>query len=155
MSLMLFLEKIHGHVALLGIALCYHPWFALKNARRPSWAARLSAYLATGTLSASIVMGWIIYPEYRRSVRQTLYLTSRVLGKAFEVKEHIGTFALFLLLAGAVLTWLSNRPGGAQFTQTIRRVYLVAAILATISALVGIYLASVYSFPYEVGPGAS
>ena len=148
---MLLLEKIHGHLAILAIALCYHPWFGLRSARRPSFATRVSCYLATVMMSASIAVGWFIYPEYRNQVRQTLYLTSRTLGKAFEVKEHIGTFALALVLAGATLTWLTTRPGGMRFTPAIRTVYLVAAVLSTLSAIVGIWLASVFSFAYATG----
>lgn len=152
MNLYLLLEKLHGHIALFGIALCFHPPLALRKARAPSRGVRWSAYLATIFLTVGTVAGWIVYPEYRREVRQTLYLTSRFVGKAFEVKEHIGTFALFLVLAGAVVTWVSSRPGmGPRMTPILRRVYGTAGALAAISAIIGIILSSMYGFAYGAG----
>ena len=94
-------------------------------------------------------MGWLIYPEYRREVRQGLYLEGPWYGRAFEVKEHLATFALALVLAGAVATWLSARPrSGRELAPTIGRVYLAAGLMGTVSAVVGIMLASINGFPY-------
>ncbi len=144
----LVLEKIHGHLALLAIAACLHPPMALRKARRPSWATRMSGYAASAMLSASIAAGWFIYPEYRLQIRQHLYATNRALAVSFEVKEHLGTFALFLVLAGAGLLFLSTKPGGPQLRAATGRVYLAAAILAAISATLGVAIASYAGFAY-------
>ena len=147
---MLLLEKIHGHVALLGIALLFHPYFALRKARRPSWAARISGYLATGFAVAMNVLGYVIYPEYRRVVKPELYRESVFLGQLFEVKEHLGWYSVCLALAGAVLMAMSTRPGGTDLRGPIRTTYTLAGVLALAVAVMGIYLASVLSFPYEL-----
>ena len=147
----LLLEKIHGHLALLAIASCLHPPIVLRKARRPSWATRVSGYAASALMSASIAVGWFIYPEYRLQIRQHLYTTNPLLGRAFEVKEHLGTFALFLVVAGAVLLWLSTRPGGPELRQATLRAYLCAALLATVSAVLGVIIASAAGFAYGGG----
>ena len=135
---------------MLGVALCWHPPVALRRRRRPSLGVRLSGYLATCALSLSAGLGWSLYPEYRQQVRQRLYLEAPVLGRAFEVKEHIATFALVLVLAGALLLTLSPRPGGESLVPAIRRLYGSAAALASVAAIIGIYLSSVYGFPYAI-----
>jgi hypothetical protein len=148
----LLLTRMHGHIALLAVALCYHPWVALRRARLPSRAARLSAYLATGLLTATLFLGFEVYPEYRIEVRRTLYATWRPLGLAFEFKEHVGSFAVALTWAGAVVTVMSARARLPELTPVIARLYGVAAVLATLSAVVGVYLATVLSFPYAIEP---
>lgn len=152
MNLHLLLEKLHGHVALLGIALCFHAPISLRRVRSAGRRARIAAYCATVFMVAGTALGWVVYPEYRREVRQMLYVTSPALGRAFETKEHIGTFALALVLAGAVVTWQASRPGlGPALTPAIRTLYLWAGVLASVSAVVGVYLASVYGFAYGAG----
>ena len=148
MSFWLFCEKIHGHIAILAIALSWHPPIALRRARRPSRGVRWSAYLAALFMAAAMGMGWFIYPEYRREVRQQLYVASRTLGRLFEVKEHLGTYALFLVLDGALLVALSRRAAGSDLTPAIRLCFGAAAVLATISAGIGILLASTAGFSY-------
>lgn len=147
----LLLTNIHGHIAMMAVALCLHPVLTLRKARTPGPRVRLSAYLATAFMFATVAIGWIVYPEYRRAVRQGLYIASRPMGLAFEVKEHIGTFALALVLAGAVVTVLSTRPGmGPRSAPVIRRLYGTAALLSCIAALLGLLLSGVAGFPYGV-----
>lgn len=149
MNLFLLLEKLHGHIAILGLALCFHPPVALRKARAPGRGTRISAYLASALVTVGMVLGWVIYPEYRREVRQELYLAGDWYGRAFEVKEHIATFTLALVLAGAIVTWLSARPrAGQALTPAIRRIYLTAGLMGVTSAVLGIVLASVNGFPY-------
>lgn len=147
----LILEKIHGHLALLGIAACLHPPIVLRKARRPNWATRMSGYAGSFLLSVSIACGWFIYPEYRLQIRQHLYATNRALAVSFEVKEHVGTFALFLVIAGAGLLFLSNRPGGAHLRKATGAAYFFAVLLATISATLGVAIASYSGFAYPAG----
>ncbi|MFT6400016.1 MAG: hypothetical protein ACJAYU_004786 [Bradymonadia bacterium] len=112
----------------------------------------MSGYAASALISVAVSVGWFIYPEFRVQLRQQLYATNRTLGHAFEVKEHLGTFALFLAVTGAALLWLSSRPGGAPLRQATARVYLCAALLASVSAVLGVIIASHLGFEY---PGAS
>jgi hypothetical protein len=147
----LILEKIHGHLAVLGLVACLHAPIALRHARRPRWATRISGYAGSALLALSTSVGWFIYPEYRAQIRQHLYASNPTLGRAFEIKEHLGTYALFLVLVGAALLWLSDRPGGAKLRTATQRVYLLAVAFALVSAVFGVWIASYSGFAYSSG----
>ncbi|MCB9508397.1 MAG: hypothetical protein H6697_12140 [Myxococcales bacterium] len=149
-SALLLLQSVHGHLAVLAVALCYHPPVALRRARLPARGARWSAYLATGALTLAMVLGWSIYPEYRLQVRQGLYLSSRLLGKSFEVKEHLASFALALTWAGAAATHYAAKARSEPLTRLAARAYLAAALLATISAVLGIIITAAAGFDYGI-----
>lgn len=103
-------------------------------------------------------LGWVLYPEYRMQVRATLYRADRALGLAFEVKEHVAFFALCLGIAGLGIAWCARRlPPKAQgqgaqlepsfWISAVRQTYLAAFLLSLLSAVLGILLASLYTFP--------
>lgn len=155
--MMLLWQKIHGHVALLAIALAFHPVFALRRARRPSRWTRLAGYLATGTLLASTVLGWFIYPAYRQQIRRALYLENVRWGLMFEIKEHLAWYALALAIAGAALMWASARVPGSSgdlhrdLRRGVRWTYGLAGLLAAVSAGLGVALATIKAFPTVMG----
>ena len=142
----LFLAKIHGHIAILGAALCLHPYFALRKARRPAWATRLAAYLASALVIGTNVLGWIIYPAYRDTVKLDLYRFSELVGVAFEVKEHLAWFACSLAVAGTALVYASTTRVGMRFTSEIRSIYGVMAVLMLVVCGLGIWVATTRSF---------
>lgn len=146
MNLMLFLEKIHGHVGVLGIALALHPWFALRKATRPNLPARISAYTASGFILATNVLGWVVYPAYREDVKRRLYAESDMLGNLFEFKEHLAWFCLCLAVIGASLMVRATTKEAAFMRQTLRQCYFGTALLAAVSAAIGIYLSSIQGF---------
>ncbi len=144
MSWLLLLEKLHGHVGLLGIALCFHPVLSLRKAQRPTRRVRLSGYLALLGLVLGNALGWLIYPEYRQQIRGELYLLG--LSDLFEVKEHLAWYSLALAALGAGLLRASAAEAGPRLRSLIRRVWGAAGALASVSAGLGIYLASVRGF---------
>jgi hypothetical protein len=148
---LLLLQKIHGHIALLGLALCLHPPIALRRAKRTTRAVRISAYLASGFVLAANVLGWVIYPAYREEVKLDLYRHARPIGLLFEVKEHLAWFAFALAAAGLVLTWASGRPEGAWLKGGVARLYLVMGVLMVLTSVMGVWIASVHGFSYGLG----
>lgn len=158
-GLWLVLQRAHGHVALLGLALLLHPVFGLRRATRVSPRVWLSARLATGALVLMNAGGWLIYPAYREQVRRFLYLEARWLGLSFEVKEHLAFYALCLGIAGLAVAWGARGAGGesggglepAFWVRAVRRLYLAAFALALVSALIGLGLSVLRPFPSVLG----
>lgn len=140
------LEKFHGHLAVLAVAACFHPPLILRRARRTSRGVRLSGYAASALMVSSIALGWFIYPEYRATLRARIYQANPSFGHAFEVKEHFGTYAVALAVAGAIAMWLSRRPDGQPLVPLIRKLYLAAAVLSAIAAGLGVAIASFAGF---------
>lgn len=150
-SELLVLQKVHGHIALLAIALCFHPWFALRRARRPSPAVRLSGYLATGGIVLTSLLGWWIYPPYREEIKAELYLANPFWGDLFEVKEHWGWYSLVLAVAAGVLMWLARDRAQAEgLRQPIRWLYALSGLLALAVGVFGILIASIRGFAYPI-----
>lgn len=107
------LERLHGHLALLGLALLVHPLVTLR--RRPGLSRRtlLSADLAALLLLLPYVGGWLLYPTYRGQVKPDLVRDSLPLARIFESKEHLALMALSLVLGGvAVLHAAGRQPEG-------------------------------------------
>ena len=150
MSWILFLQKIHGHVALLGIALAFHPVITLSKARALSYRIRLSAYLATLFAFAMNALGWWIYPAYRQEIKRDFYLANPLFGDAFEVKEHLGLYALALALAGALIVFRAPDRPSPETVRTIRWTYGLSATLALIVGAIGIWLSSIKGFAYPL-----
>jgi hypothetical protein len=144
----LLLANLHGVVAVLAVALCFHPWLAMGAARLPSARTRLSAYLAAGAQLAANGFGWWIYPAYREEVKRDLYLYSRLLGTAFEAKEHLAFASLLLAVAGALLAWAATAAREPEAARGARRCFAAAAWLGVLVALLGIATASARGFAY-------
>lgn len=150
MSTLLFLQGMHGHVAILGVALAFHPVFALRRARRPARRTRVAGYLATAFIAATNVAGWVIYPAYRHEIKRQLYAANTWWGRLFEIKEHLGWYVLALALAGGVLMSLSNGPQGDILRRPIRVLYTAAGVLGLVVGGIGTYLASIKGFGYPI-----
>lgn len=148
MSFWLLLQKIHGHLALLGVALCFHPYFALRRARRPSRWTQLSGYLGTLLVALTTGTGWWIYPAYREQVKLDLYRYTPAVGNWFEVKEHIGWYAFALSLAAAAMMHVAARPGGMHLRLPVGQVYALTGILVLLVGALGIWISTVNGFPY-------
>ncbi len=143
MSAALFglLERVHGHLAVLAVALLLHPVITLTTRRLLTrWTVR-SAELGALLLGASFGLGWFIYPDYRGLVKPTLLSEAPRVAAAFETKEHLAFCAASLALAGAVAL---RRAGRTPQGRTVARSLLLAAFLcaATTGAL-GIFVASI------------
>lgn len=143
----LLLEKIHGHVSLLAVALCWHPVAALRRARRPSRWTLLTGWLGSGLLTVTVALGWWIYPPYRQDLKRDLYLASPFWGNAFEVKEHWAHYAWCFAIAGAVALWFAYRRTDPTMKRVAWWSYLWAGLLGLGVGLLGIAVASVNGFP--------
>jgi len=148
MNPFLLLEKLHGHIGLMAFALCLHPWFALRRAKRPNRAARVSGYLASLFVALCSVLGWVVYPAYRSDVKPELYRVSAFVGDLFEVKEHLAWYALCFAVAGAALMWMARDRTGVALRRPILVTYTITALLTLAVGAIGMYLASVRGFPY-------
>lgn len=148
MNTVLLLQKIHGHLALLTIALLLHPAFTLRGARLRSGPTRLSCYL--GSLGALLTnaLGWFIYPAYRVELKASIYALGKGLGDLFEVKEHLAWYSLLLALAGAAVTLQAKAGSVRVLTPTVRLIYLIAACLMIVAAVIGVYLTTLRGFPH-------
>ncbi len=147
----LLLANIHGHILLLAVALCFHPWVALRKATRPAFGTRLTAYLAASLMFAGNALGWYIYPDYRIEVKRHLYLYSFAAGRGFEVKEHFAFFALVLAIAGAFAAYAAANSRHPSLTAIVRLCFAAAAILGTIAIGLGIWIVSLRGFAYPAG----
>lgn len=144
----LLLANIHGHILLLAVALCFHPWTALRKATRPAFGTRLTSYLAASLMFAGNALGWYIYPDYRIEVKRQLYLYSEAAGIGFEVKEHFAFFAVVLSIAGAYAAFVSASQRHPSLTAIVRLSFAAAAILGTIAIGLGIWIVSLNGFAY-------
>ncbi len=147
---LLFLQKIHGHLGLLALALCLHPWFSLRKATRPGRAARIACYLATLAVVLVNVMGWVVYPDYRIEIKPVLYAADPLLGDLFEVKEHLAWYSLAFAAAGAAVTWFGRDVRDERFRSAIRLTYTFSAALVLVVAAIGVYLSSIRGFAYTL-----
>ena len=130
------------------MALCFHPWTALRKATRPAFGTRLTAYLAASLMFAGNALGWYIYPDYRIEVKRHLYLYSEAAGLGFEVKEHFAFFAVVLSIAGAYAAFVSASQRHPSLTAIVRLSFAAAAILGTIAIGLGIWIVSLNGFAY-------
>jgi hypothetical protein len=151
-SVILILQKLHGHIALLAVAACMHPPIALRSARRPSWSTRMSAYSASFLVIATNVLGWYIYPAYREEVKRPLYRAAAHWGELFEVKEHLAFYAFCLAIAAVIMVWASSDERGLALRQSIRVVYALIGLLTLTAGVMGILISSVMGFDYGASP---
>ncbi len=96
------LERIHGHVAVLGLAVLLHPVISLRRRRGTARYTQLSADLGALLLVAPVALGLAIYPAYRADVKPGLLVGAPLAAVAFETKEHLGAMAVALAIGGAV-----------------------------------------------------
>lgn len=139
------LERIHGHVAVLAVALLFHPvvllWKGQPLSRGGTWAVALSI----GATLAAFLLGILIYPPYRDLVRHDLTLASPTAALLFESKEHLAWIVLSGGSAAGIAALLAPRTAvGAR--RLAARAYLCAALAGLLVCGLGIHIASVHTF---------
>ncbi len=133
------LERVHGHLALLGLAVLVHPVISLGRGgalRRGTW---LSAVIGVAMLLPAFGLGLGIYPAWRTQVKPDLVQDALGLALAFEVKEHLAWFSLVSALGGvAVLGTAGGLAGGRRLGR-----WLLGAGVAcgAVTAGLGIWIA--------------
>lgn len=136
------IEHVHGHLALLTTLALLHPAILLRKRARP---ALLSASLATGLATITGLLGVLLYPAYRHSVKPQIFAASAFVGNLFERKEHLGVAVVVLAWVGLLAHVAEGREhfrfgSGARIAPMA---YLAAAALAVVSAGLGVAV-SVY-----------
>jgi hypothetical protein len=136
------LEHVHGHLGWLAAVALAHPAILLRRRRRRALGA---AAAATGAVTATAVLGAVLYPQYRAAIKPLLFAATPAVGELFERKEHLGVGALVLAWVGFSAHLLARRPASAAAQDEIGRVafiaYTAAAILATATACLGVAVA--------------
>ena len=144
------LQRVHGHIALLGLAVLFHPVLTLGR-RALTRGTRWTLHLAVALVTASTALGWWLYPAYRSGVKPRLIHEHPGWALAFETKEHLALFCLVLTWAGvgALL-----RSGASAAVRRASRVALSLAFLCGIAAAaLGIGVAAVGSPAWPTSPG--
>lgn len=137
----------HGHVGWLAAAALLHPaWLLRRPVRRLSRVSVAATALVTLPAASALA----IYPAYRASVKQALFVRSPMLGWMFERKEHLALGAVALAWAGLALHVASLRAGDAAERARLARpahacFVLSAAFTGVVSAL-GSWVAAVAPF---------
>jgi hypothetical protein len=139
------LERLHGHVAVLAVALLFHPaillWRGQPLSRGGTWAVALSVLV---TLTA-FVLGLVIYPDYRELVRHDLTLASPTAALLFETKEHLAWGALSGGLGAGTAALVAPRSA-STIRRLAARAFLCAALTGLVVGGLGIHIASVHTF---------
>jgi hypothetical protein len=149
MNTSLLLQKIHGHVALLGLALLLHPVASLRGGRPISTGVRVTGISAALVLLLCNALGWLIYPQYRMLVRPRLYRVDPLLYELFEIKEHLAWFALVTAIGGGFLLLLRMAKEELELLRRpVRLLFALASLLVVAVAVLGLYLSSVLGFSY-------
>jgi len=138
------LERIHGHIGWLAAAALIHPAILLRNPRR---RARLSAIGSTAFVTLAGVLGATIYPDYSKLLRRAIYLSAPRIGLLFERKEHLAFAAVALAWTGCLLH-LSVRDDESSLprARAAHIAYVAAAVLTTLVATLGTWIAAHRSF---------
>jgi hypothetical protein len=110
------LERIHGHLGVLGLAVLAHPVLTLGRVGELRPGTRLSAWLAAGLISAPSALGWLLYPTYREQLKPTLIATALPWALAFETKEHLAALTLALTWGGALVLWRGGHTARGRRT---------------------------------------
>ncbi len=102
-QLFALLERIHGHAAVLGLAVLLHPVITLARGRPLGRGGRWSAGLAGALIALPSVGGWLLYPHYRGHIKPSLIADNLPVALAFESKEHLAFVCLCLTLSGVAV----------------------------------------------------
>jgi hypothetical protein len=140
-TLFALLERVHGHLALLGLALLLHPIVSLMRRKGVPWWTQATADLAALLLAAPFGLGWWIYSDYRAHVKGGLYATKSPALPAFETKEHLAVFAMALAIAGTLTLRLAGKdPGGRR---TALALLLSAWCCGVVTGVIGMWVSAV------------
>lgn len=133
-------ERIHGHLAVLGLAVLLHPVITLRTRSGLNWRTHLTAELGAALLAVPFALGWAIYPVYRAEVKPGLFARAPGFMAAFETKEHLAAMTLCLAIGGALTLRLVGRtPNGRLAAWSL---LLVAWLLGATAGVLGVGVAA-------------
>jgi hypothetical protein len=133
-----WLVELHGHVAVLGLAVLLHPVITLRRRGKATPYVMLTAELGALLLAAPAALGWALYPAYRARVKPPLWLGDPQAVLRFESKEHLAAMAVVLAVAGAItLRAAGRRPVGREAAWSLLAVGWTLGVLA---AALGVFV---------------
>jgi hypothetical protein len=139
------LEHIHGHLGWLSALALAHPAILL---RRPQRRAVGAATAATALVTCAAVLGAVLYPRYRVTLKPWMASAAPAMVELFERKEHLGVAALVLAWTGLAAHSLSQRNG--HIRPDLARIafvsYAGASVAAAAVASAGLLVAAYRSF---------
>lgn len=130
------LERVHGHLAMLGLALLVHPLVLLVRGDAPR--ARRVMLPTALLLVAATLLGWWIYPDYRSEIKPLLRVTEAARVPLFEIKEHLAWLAVVLTLGAAGLL----ASGVAEAEAGARALLMAAVACGLLTAALGVWVAA-------------
>ncbi len=134
------LARVHGHVAVLGLAVLLHPVVTLWRRKGLPPGTVLSARIAAAFLVIQYGLGWFLYPSYRHDVKPALVAHAIPVALTFETKEHLALMAVALTLGGVGVL---QAAGGTVSGRGAARALLLAAWLCGVTvAVLGVTVAS-------------
>ncbi len=128
------LERLHGLVGVLAVALLLHPLLLLRGGAAEARVSRAAGWAAL-LVALAALSGIALYPSYRALVRPGLLQDHRALFWTFERKEHLGAFSLFFALSGLLALRSKGRLGAALLGLSL--------VTAALAAGFGLVIASV------------
>ena len=139
-------EHLHGHIGWIAAIALVHPAVLLRRTgRRAHWSVGLAVALVT--LAAAI--GVSMYPAYRETLRQPIFVGSTSVGYLFERKEHLAFGAVMLAWTGGV-GYAAEALVEGTVRAALRRVahyaFVAAAAFAVATAALGTIVAAYKTF---------
>lgn len=133
-----WLVSLHAFLSALGLAVLLHPVLTLRRRTGVSRAMLWSSDLGAALMAAPFVVGWVLYPTYRKSVKPALWLGHPDVVLRFETKEHLAAMAVALAVAGAVTLRVAGRKEVGR--EAAWSLLLCGWSLGIITALFGWYV---------------
>ncbi len=130
------LERVHGHLAVLGLVVLVHPLVSLGRGRVLRRGTLVAAVAGVGLLLPAFLLGLWIYPTWRSQVKPRLVSESQTVALAFEVKEHLAWFAVACAVAAVGSLWAAGRlPEGRELGRWLLGASVVCGAVAAILGL--------------------
>lgn len=136
---------LHGHAAALATASLFHPAILLWRGTPLSRGGRWATAAATGLTTLAFGLGIFLYDDYRRLVKNELFVASPEAGMLFESKEHLAWVVVTVAL-GAGTAALVAPPKAAGVRRVAARAFLGAAIACVLTWAMGTWITHVRSF---------
>ncbi len=147
MNALRILEHVHGHLGWLAVAALLHPAIVLRNPKR---RARLAVTLSTVAAIGAGVLGSAIYPDYRKQLKQQIFIHAPRLGWCFERKEHLAVGAIGFAIVGCVLHLSLGAVADDSLRQTLargaHRAFVASFAMALAVAALGVAVATYSTF---------
>ena len=144
---------LHGTIGFTAILSCtHHSVYSVLSAKGPKRAPQLLRFgwIAPLALSAQLILGFILYPNYRVHVRGAHFDPEgqQWLSSLFDFKEHSAALAFALMLGAALAGRALARDGSLEEKARKRAMWSLSALSISASALtwaaglIGLYVTS-------------